>query len=58
MINIGAYPAGSNAAIDHAIALNGPLNKFLKQDVSEGVPPAQSWNLLGQVINPQPATKP
>ncbi|MDR3459502.1 MAG: FliI/YscN family ATPase [Verrucomicrobiae bacterium] len=58
LINIGAYPAGSNAAIDQAIALNGPLNKFLKQDVSEGFPPAQSWSLLGQIISPQPITKP
>jgi len=58
LINIGAYPAGSNAAIDQAIALNGPLNKFLKQDVAEGFQPAQSWGLLGQVLNPQPAIKP
>jgi len=58
LINIGAYPAGSSPAIDQAIALNAPLNKFLKQDVSAGFPPAQSWNLLGQVLNPQPITKP
>jgi flagellum-specific ATP synthase len=54
LINIGAYPAGSSAAIDKAIALNAPLNRFLRQDVATGFAPAESWNLLGQALNPQP----
>jgi len=60
LINIGAYPAGSSAAIDQAIALNPPLSKFLRQGVTEGFSPAESWNLLGQVLNTnqQPNTKP
>ena len=43
LINIGAYPAGSNAAMDRAIALREPLSKFLRQDVDEGFAAAQSW---------------
>src|SRR5262245_57325680 len=38
LINIGAYPAGSNPAIDRAIALHEPLNRFLRQNVTEGFP--------------------
>jgi flagellum-specific ATP synthase len=50
LINIGAYPAGSNPAIDQAIALHDPLNKFLRQGVDEGFSTAQSWPLLERVI--------
>ena len=56
LINIGAYPAGSSAAIDQAIALHEPLNQFLRQGVTEGFRPAQSWPLLEQTISA--ATKP
>ncbi len=50
LINIGAYPAGSSAAIDQAIALHDPLNKFLRQGVTEGFRPEQSWPLLEQTL--------
>jgi flagellum-specific ATP synthase len=50
LINIGAYPAGSNAVIDRAIALHEPLNKFLRQGVSEGFSTAQSWPLLAKIL--------
>ncbi|HEV2456351.1 MAG TPA: FliI/YscN family ATPase [Verrucomicrobiae bacterium] len=53
LINIGAYPAGTNPAIDLAIRLNGPLNRFLRQGVAEGFSAAQSWNLLtGALVAP------
>ena len=35
LINIGAYKAGSNPAIDEAIAKIGAVNEFLLQDVSD-----------------------
>jgi flagellum-specific ATP synthase len=50
LINIGAYPAGSNAAIDQAIRLHEPLNHFLRQSVDEGVPAVESWKRLAQVF--------
>jgi flagellum-specific ATP synthase len=58
LINIGAYPAGSNPVIDRAIALHEPLDKFLRQGVNEGFAAAQSWPLLAQVLSlPTPAVK-
>jgi flagellum-specific ATP synthase len=50
LINIGAYPAGSNAAMDRAIALHEPLNKFLRQGVDEGFTAAQSWASLAKIM--------
>ena len=46
LINIGAYPAGSNAVIDQSIRLHEPLNRFLRQDINEGFPVEQSWKML------------
>jgi len=39
LINIGAYVHGSNARIDRAIAYREPLNRFLRQGLTESV----SW---------------
>ncbi|HYG23421.1 MAG TPA: FliI/YscN family ATPase [Verrucomicrobiae bacterium] len=56
LINIGAYPAGSSAPIDHAIALHDPLNKFLRQGVTDGFPASRSWEMLTQTLaTPRPA---
>jgi flagellum-specific ATP synthase len=57
LINIGAYPAGSNPAIDQAITLHEPLNKFLRQSVTEGFNAGESWSLLKQTIA-TPSTPP
>ncbi len=46
LINIGAYPMGSNAAIDESIMLQEPLKKFLRQRVNEGFELDQSWQGL------------
>jgi flagellum-specific ATP synthase len=59
LINIGAYPAGSNPAVDQAIALRDPLVKFLRQGVGEGSTPAQSWSWLSKILTPpSPGEKP
>ncbi|HLP77482.1 MAG TPA: FliI/YscN family ATPase [Candidatus Paceibacterota bacterium] len=59
LINIGAYPAGSSAAIDHAITLHEPLNRFLRQGVTDGFSAAQSWQMLGQTLaTPKPVITP
>ncbi len=50
LINIGAYPAGSSAAIDRAIQIHEPLNRFLRQDIREGFLAARSWELLRAVL--------
>lgn len=55
LINIGAYPAGSNAAIDHAIALHEPLKHFARQSVGAGFTAAESWGHLATALaNPTP----
>lgn len=54
LINIGAYPAGSSQAIDQSIALHEPLNRFLRQNVTDGFTTAQSWSLLKQTISNPP----
>jgi flagellum-specific ATP synthase len=58
LINIGAYPAGTNPAIDQSIQLSEPLKKFLRQGVDEGFELAQSWSLLTQALAAGNAAKP
>jgi flagellum-specific ATP synthase len=59
LINIGAYPAGSNPVIDRAISLHEPLNRFLRQGIGEGFSAAQSWSLLAETLAPaRPANAP
>lgn len=57
LITIGAYPAGSNAAIDEAIRLHEPLRRFLRQTVEAGHAIAESWQLLAGALAPTEATK-
>jgi len=54
LINIGAYAAGTNPTMDRAIALHEPLNRFLRQNVTEGFSTAQSWSLLTETLTPTP----
>jgi flagellum-specific ATP synthase len=56
LINIGAYPAGTNAAIDLSIHLHEPLKSFLCQPVERGFSIEESWSLLEQTMaTPMPA---
>lgn len=57
LINIGAYPAGSSAVIDHAIRLHDPLTKFLRQTMNQGVTMADSWRQLTAVLAEPGKTK-
>ena len=50
LINVGAYVKGSNPRIDRAIALNAPINKFLKQNVNEQFIYEESLVLLRDLI--------
>ena len=43
LIEIGAYLAGSNPLVDRAIALEGHIRSFLRQDIHEVAPVQQSW---------------
>jgi len=56
LINIGAYPAGTNPAIDLSIHLNEPLKSFLRQPIEQGCTIPQSWSDLKQTMaTPMPA---
>lgn len=46
MVNIGAYTQGSNPDIDKAIAMNGPINHFLCQEITERQPLDVSFGKL------------
>ena len=54
LINIGAYPLGSNPAIDQAIALRDPLIKFLRQGIDTGFTTDQSWSQLTKILATPP----
>jgi flagellum-specific ATP synthase len=56
LINIGAYPAGSSPAIDRAIRLQEPLNRFLRQAVTEGFSAPDSWKMLAQILGAETAS--
>jgi flagellum-specific ATP synthase len=61
LINIGAYAPGTNPTMDRAIALHQPLNRFLRQNVTEGFSTEQSWASLGETLAsqaPSPAKPP
>jgi len=57
LINIGAYPAGTNPAIDLSIQLHEPLKAFLCQGINQGFATAQSWAALAQTMSPTTPAK-
>jgi flagellum-specific ATP synthase len=58
LINIGAYPAGTNPAIDLSIRLSEPLKSFLRQPINQGFSIPQSWSLLQGVMDAPAPAKP
>lgn len=50
LINIGAYPMGSNPGIDQAIHLHEPLKSYLRQPVDHGFEIDESWELLTRAL--------
>ena len=56
LINIGAYPMGSNPAIDQAIHLHEPLKAFLRQPVDSGFGMDESWAQLARTMATPKAT--
>ena len=58
LINIGAYPAGTNPAIDQAIARHGALQQFLRQPVNQSCAAVDSWALLAGTMVSSEAARP
>ncbi|PID81061.1 hypothetical protein CSB20_04290 [bacterium DOLZORAL124_64_63] len=54
LINIGAYVAGSNPAIDRAIRLRGPMNAYLRQDIPERVDFEAAAARLAEIFASEP----
>ncbi|MBF0455751.1 MAG: FliI/YscN family ATPase [Magnetococcales bacterium] len=54
MINIGAYVAGSNPQIDHAIQLIEPIRAFLKQSIGEGCSLEESIQHMTAILEANP----
>jgi hypothetical protein len=50
LVSIGAYQKGASAALDRAIALQDPLNRLLRQEISEITPRAESFSRLEAII--------
>ncbi len=50
MVNIGAYARGSNADIDRALDMIGPINAYLQQGVAEPGPLEDSFNALNALM--------
>ncbi len=63
LINVGAYQPGSDPAIDHAIAMQPAMNRFLSQDMHQPVTFNDSYTQLLEALQQtqeptdQPATK-
>jgi FliI/YscN family ATPase len=58
LINIGAYPAGTNPAIDLSIQLHEAMKAFLRQGIEQGFTAEQSWAALMQTMATTMPAKP
>jgi len=50
LINIGAYAKGSNPRIDRAINRIDAINQFLRQDIGEFTPAAETLRMLDETV--------
>jgi flagellum-specific ATP synthase len=50
LIEIGAYVPGTNPLVDRAVALRDVIDMFLRQDMDDSTPLAQSWAVLQQLV--------
>ncbi len=59
LIQLGAYVAGANPALDASIRLRTELLEFLRQDQQSNAPPAETMRQLAELAKrleaPQPA---
>jgi flagellum-specific ATP synthase len=58
LVEIGAYVAGTNPLADRALAAREAIWAFLRQDVAEVVPTAQSWAQLDALVADSAQTTP
>ena len=57
MVNIGAYQKGANPEVDKAISMVGPINKFLRQLVSENEPLESAMQKMHALVGGQPTNQ-
>ncbi len=50
LITVGAYSAGTDPAIDQAIALQPAMESFLQQDIGEKAPYTQALSQLNATM--------
>ncbi len=55
LVQIGAYVSGSDPALDQAIALHGPMTRFLQQDMYVGASMGDSVRALKSALEGQAA---
>jgi flagellum-specific ATP synthase len=53
MVDLGAYVAGSNPALDHALSVDSALREFLRQS-DGGAAAAQALQMLDQIVEATP----
>ena len=50
LIEIGAYVSGSNPLVDQAVMLEHDISGFLRQDMHDPAPVAESWSRLNALV--------
>ncbi len=51
LLDVGAYVAGSNPLVDAAVQHGRAIDAFLRQDMDERAPAAESWVRLGALVD-------